>query len=44
MQALGYKTPVMPQSMYIFKQPLIGESVSFLLKNLHFMLKYLDFL
>lgn len=26
-QALGYKTPVMPQSMYIFKQALIGEEV-----------------
>ena len=26
--ALGYQDPVMPQSMYIFKQPLIGEQVS----------------
>ena len=25
---LGYTQPVMPQSMYIFKQPLIGEQVS----------------
>jgi phytanoyl-CoA hydroxylase len=27
-RALGYVAPVMPQSMYIFKQPLIGEQVS----------------
>jgi hypothetical protein len=26
-RALGYLSPVMPQSMYIFKQPLIGEEV-----------------
>ena len=27
-QKLGYQQPVMPQSMYIFKQPHIGEQVS----------------
>ena len=27
-EKLGYQQPVMPQSMYIFKQPHIGEQVS----------------
>ena len=26
--ALGWKRPVLPQSMYIFKQPLIGGEVT----------------
>jgi len=26
--ALGYTNPVLPQSMYIFKQPIIGETVT----------------